>query len=84
MNTVEGSVELRTCRGNGAPAPHNGQGGNGRDNLFSFLKLFGNLCSYSGLLSVEVNMHLFRFWFVTLFDWFENLTPRLLTKQMPN
>ncbi|KAJ7321732.1 hypothetical protein OS493_034351 [Desmophyllum pertusum] len=29
VNTVEGSVELRTCKGNGAPAPRNGQGGNG-------------------------------------------------------
>ena len=29
VNTVEGNVELRTCRGNGAAAATNGQGGNG-------------------------------------------------------
>ena len=29
MNTVKGSVELRTCRGNGASAATNGQGGDG-------------------------------------------------------
>ena len=36
VNTVQGNVELRSCRGTGAPPARNGIGGEGTHNLFNF------------------------------------------------